>query len=215
MEDFTTNHNPVRSSFRQAAPVHEHISLPSSKARQRSASRQIVTCMGLQLVLLATVNLLGLMTAQAAEVKTAFATIHYKDKEELKDFNRRVGCARAEKTCLSNTAFPEASTGLLISKIVKRIETILDIRPHELNFHIHLLPSTEAVQASYLKLYGKKVDYIAFYSPRKETIYVAASSLKRSVLVHEIAHAIVDQYFYKAPPVKIHELLAQYVENRL
>ena len=59
------------------------------------------------------------------------------------------------------------------------------------------------------------VDFIAFYSPKTKTVYFSLKDLYLKVFAHELAHAVIDHYFEKAPPTKIHEMLAQYVENQL
>ena len=65
------------------------------------------------------------------------------------------------------------------------------------------------------KKYGRDVDYIAFYSPRDKTVYVSVSDVELTVLAHEIGHVIIDFYYGMATPQKIHEVLAQYVEEHL
>ncbi len=165
-------------------------------------------------LIIATCHLSALF-ADAAEVKTAFATVHYETKDSLKYFNYKIGCDSDDGVCLNSKHLPEISAGMLISSIVDRIQNILGMKIAGLNFHIHLLSSEKDVQYVYKKIYGKDVNYIAFYSPRKETIYIAIDTLRRTVLTHEITHAIVDRYFKRSPPVKVHELLAQYVEKQL
>lgn len=166
---------------------------------------------------LAGMVLLGFSTlsASAATVQSAFATVHYANRGSLQEFNNKLGCTIPRGTCLGNIALPEASTGLLISALVEHVHQLLDLETHRLHFHIHLLPGTKEVQNAYADLYGDDVDYIAFYSPRTKTIYLAVDQLKLNVFAHEITHAIVDRYFDKQPPVKIHEMLAQYVEKQL
>ncbi len=162
--------------------------------------------------------ILGLMAGQASatELKSAFALIKYADVKLLKTFNKKVvssryglgfgakGSGTAEETAIKQA-----------DMLIGRVQEILDMRPKGLHFGIEILASTKEVQAVYLKEYRRKVDFIAYYSPRSETVYLAANRLQRAVIAHEIAHAVIDRYFDKAPPVKIHELLAQYVEKQL
>jgi len=79
----------------------------------------------------------------------------------------------------------------------------------------NMLPSDEEVQAVYKKKYREDVDFIAFYSPRDKTIFVSVPDTNLGVLAHEIAHAVIDLYYGRATPLKIHEVLAQYVESHL
>lgn len=167
------------------------------------------------LVLAASILALSAGQAHSAQVRTPFATILYENRATLKDFTTKIGCTYASGSCLGNNALLEASAGLLVSDMVETIKSLLDMHPENLKFHIQILDYPDDVKYMYQTLYGKEKDYIAFYSPENETIYVATGSLKRSVLVHEMAHAIIDSYFDKSPPVKIHELLAQYVEGEI
>ena len=152
--------------------------------------------------------------AAAAELDTAFAVVRYTDEAQLKTFNRKIstslfGFGSSHGGPLSS------ATREQVNQLVGRVQEILDMRPAKLHFTIELLDNPDQVQRIYQKQYGRKVDFIAFYSPRTETIYVAINKLRRTVIAHEMAHAVIDRYFDKAPPVKIHELLAQYVEKQL
>lgn len=152
----------------------------------------------------------------AAEITTAFTQIRYADDQLLGVFNQKItsssfGFGFGKKTG-SN---PRETAHQQVDQLVGRVQEILDMRPAGLKFTIVLLPGPADVQKIYRQQYQRNVDFIAFYSPRDETVYFAVNKLQRNVFAHEIAHAIIDRYFDKAPPVKIHELLAQYVEKQL
>ena len=168
--------------------------------------------------LLLTLVALGFLVVQvnATEIKTAFAVIKYADESLLKTFNNKVGRSSY------GFGFSQKSSGTAdniarkqTDQLIGRVQEILDMRPEGLHFTIEILATPEQIQQVYLKEFGRKVDFIAFYSPRSETVYFAANKLQRTVVAHEIAHAVIDRYFDKAPPVKIHELLAQFVEKQL
>ncbi|MCF6178390.1 MAG: hypothetical protein L3J63_03240 [Geopsychrobacter sp.] len=161
---------------------------------------------------------LGLSVQQsaAAEINTAFALIKCPDQKLLKTFNQKVrsrgyGFGFGHK----KSGNPQETARRQVNQLIGRIQEILDMRPKNLHFTIQILSSPQEVQATFFKEYNRKVDYIAFYSPRSETVYLSTKKLRRTVLAHEMAHAVIDRYFGKAPPVKIHELLAQYVEKQL
>ncbi len=168
--------------------------------------------------LLLTLVALGFLVAQvnATEIKTAFAVIKYADESLLKTFNKKVGRSSY------GFSFGQKSSGTAdqvarkqVDHLIGRVQEILDMRPEGLHFTIEILANPKQVQQVYKKEYGRSVNFIAFYSPRSETVYFAANNLRRTVIAHEIAHAVIDRYFDKAPPVKIHELLAQFVEKQL
>jgi len=76
------------------------------------------------------------------------------------------------------------------------------------------LPTEVEVQQAYEQIYARKTTYIAFFSPQTETVYFALNRLTTQVFAHELAHVVMNAYFLNAPPEKIHEVLAQYVEKQ-
>ena len=93
---------------------------------------------------------------------------------------------------------------------------LVQSRPtEELKFKIMLLPSDTDIQNICTEKYGKGDDYIAFYSPKDNTIFISVDDLRLGVLAHELAHVIIKSYFYNAPTKMIHEALAQFVEKHI
>ena len=95
------------------------------------------------------------------------------------------------------------------------VQEILEMYPAKLRFTITLLPSKKEVQEQYRQQYDRDVEFIAFYAPETDTVYVSVKDIDLHVFAHELAHVIIDHYFNRAPPVKIHEVLAQYVETQI
>ncbi|MEA3545471.1 MAG: hypothetical protein U9R69_09675, partial [Thermodesulfobacteriota bacterium] len=102
-----------------------------------------------------------------------------------------------------------------INQLNGRVQEILEMKPPNMKFNIVLLPNKKEVQKVYRKLYKRNVNFIAFYSPSDRTAYYSVKDLRLRVYAHEIAHAVINHYFDKDPPVKIHEMLAQYVETKI
>jgi hypothetical protein len=50
------------------------------------------------------------------------------------------------------------------------------------------------------------------YVPSQNAIYVSLKDLNPGMLSHEMAHALISNYFVVAPPPKVQEILAGYVE---
>src|SRR5512135_210208 len=154
--------------------------------------------------------------ALASELKTHHATIAYDKEELLRKFNRRVSLGSLSyllRNRRSITADDEVRNK--VDVLVERVEAVLDMFPRDLKFRIVLLSTETEVQRAYKNKYGAAVDYISFYSPREKTVYVSVDDIRVGVLAHELAHVILDFYFGVSPPVKIHEVLAQFVETHL
>jgi hypothetical protein len=56
---------------------------------------------------------------------------------------------------------------------------------------------------------------VAFYSHGSRTIVISIDDITDRILAHEIAHAVICAYFLPPPPVRMQEILAQYVDKHL
>ena len=65
------------------------------------------------------------------------------------------------------------------------------------------------------RIFGKPGDFKAFYVYKYNTIYTSESDIEDSVIIHEMAHAIIDHYFSVIPPETVGEVLAAYVDAHL
>lgn len=79
---------------------------------------------------------------------------------------------------------------------------------------IRIYPSYGALATEYERLANRRDTVIAFYNPRLNVICVD-SSADRSVLAHEMAHALMDVLFVPNPPLEVQELLAGYAQSRI
>ena len=96
-----------------------------------------------------------------------------------------------------------------------RAEQLLDMYPPDVHVTLRVLKSTREIGDLHAARYGVGTEAIAFYILEDNTIYASAGDLSESVLVHEMAHCIVDHYFGIRPPRKIEEMLAMYVDKHL
>ena len=129
-------------------------------------------------------------------IETRFATIHYNDEEELRNFFWRI---TGQRVTLAD------STDLVknrVDELVERVETTLEMYPAKLHFFI-----------TFKERYTQET--IAEYSHATRTILVALDRVTDGVLAHEMAHAVMNAYFPVPPPEKAQEILAQYVDAHL
>ena len=154
--------------------------------------------------------------SSASELKSRYTTITYSNGDQVRRFNSEVSLGSLSylmRNRGSITTGDEVKNK--VDVIIERVESILEMYPKGLKFHIVLLPSDNDVQKIFRKIYGRDVDYIAFYSPGNKTVYVSVKDAELTVLAHEIGHVIIDFYYGIATPQKLHEVLAQYVEEHL
>jgi len=149
------------------------------------------------------------------ETKTRYVTLQYPTRNVLIDCNEKITLKgkRASTIRKINPLNVEDEMGAKLDTIVERAETVLEMFPASLRITIVLLADFDAVAAVYNKKYEKHISNIAFYSLSENTIYVSVEDMHNGVLVHEISHAIVNNYFNFRLPYKVHEMMAQFTER--
>ncbi len=155
-------------------------------------------------------------SAYAQEIITRTCRIQFAGDDELRQFNKRVKMGTFSFGFGNQTRVTvEEDVKRKVNLTIARVQEILEMFPRGLKFDIVLLPSEEDVQRIYREQYNLEVNFIAFYSPKTNTAYFSTRDVSLTVFAHELAHAVINHYFDNAPPVKIHELLAQYVESQM
>lgn len=150
------------------------------------------------------------------ELRTHYTVVTYDGENVLKKFNKEIRLGSLSYHLRNKQSLTiEDEVKNKVDLIVERVESILEMFPRSLKFSIVLMASEDDVQTMFKDKYGKKVDYIAFYSPKDKTIYLSVRDVRLGVLAHEIAHVVIDHYYDISTPSKIHEVLAQYVETHL
>jgi len=150
------------------------------------------------------------------EIKSDRVTIVYESEDILRTFNRSLrlgGLSYLMKGRKSITIHEEVANK--VDVLLDRVQDILEMYPRNLSFKIVILRSASEVQKAYLSRYGAAVDYIAYYSPHEETVYLSLRDINRHILAHELSHVVMKNYFGTSPSAKIHEVLAQYVDKHL
>lgn len=106
----------------------------------------------------------------------------------------------------------------LISKIdliFSRVSEILDMKPDTNNVSIKFVRTKQELSDEYEKIFGEGRPLKAFYVRRLNTIFMSEQTASEDVLAHEIAHAIIDNYFVILPPQRVQEILSTYVDKEL
>jgi len=136
--------------------------------------------------------------AQSEKIfQTKYARIHYMEDKDLSDFIWRISGARFEFSIDKNLAQNK------VDRIIERVETILDMWPKNFNIDI------------YLHREELKLNKVAYYEHKTKSIHASIDNISDGVFAHEIAHAIISQYFSSPPPSKAQEILTQYVDKYL
>lgn len=104
----------------------------------------------------------------------------------------------------------------MLDLLTSQVSDILDMRLYNTKINIKVCATPERLAEIYKGMFhadlqGRK----SFYVSGNNTIYASLDSFKREIIGHEIAHAIICNYFPTPAPVKIQEVLSMYVEYNL
>ena len=180
---------------------------------------KIITMLYKKLKIMVFIILTALIIPELAfglELETRYATIQYPNIGTLRKFNGKLkmgslGYLLSGKQ--NETVEDEVRNK--VDVIVEKVRTVLDMFPRDMKFKIVICESTKGVQEEFKRIYRINVDYLAFYSPDENTVFYSAKNINLRVVSHEIGHMVVENYFVVSPPVKMHEVLAQYAEMHI
>ena len=102
-----------------------------------------------------------------------------------------------------------------LESVLLRVEQILAMNPPYIELKIKIFRNRRELSQEYLGLFGAVQNYKSFYISSQDTIYTSMQDISDSVMSHELAHAVIDNYFKVTPPEKTAELLATYVDSHL
>lgn len=115
----------------------------------------------------------------------------------------------------SSATTPAEEVAQRLDALLKRVEGILDMYPPNLKLAIKIFNDSGSLEDAYFRMLGTRKEYQAFYIYEYRTIFTSAYTISDSVMSHEMAHAVIDDYFSANPPPKIAEILATYVDAHL
>ncbi len=177
---------------------------------------EIIAMIYKKLIIMVFILLLALIESEMAfglELETKYATIQYSDIKDLRKFNRKLkmGSLGYMLSGKKNETV-EDEVRNKIDVIVEKVRTVLEMFPRDMKFRIMICESMKGVQEEFKRIYSVNVGYLAFYSPVENRVFYSAKNITLRVVAHEIGHVVVENYHVVSPPVKIHEVLAQYAE---
>ena len=169
-------------------------------------------CLTLVVLLLLLPSLAG-----AVELQTRYATIHYDSEKQLHKLNRELVLSRNLAYLLRRRKIMTVNDEVAakIDIILEQVQVALEMVPAKLTFDLLLFSTARDAQQELFNRYRKKVDFISFYSRRENVLYLSAKHSKLRVVAHELAHVVVEHYFDRSPPAKIHEVMAQYAASHI
>jgi len=93
---------------------------------------------------------------------------------------------------------------------------ILDMQLLTYHGKVKVVRDAAELDAIYSRLFGiEHPGEKAFYVYEVNTVYVIAQEFTKEIVGHEVAHAIISNFFVVQPPMKVQEVLAGYIEYQL
>lgn len=102
-----------------------------------------------------------------------------------------------------------------VDALFSEVCDILDIHIYSYHGTIRIVPDQKSLKALIRQLYNVDFPERSIYIHDKNTIYISFEDLTVGMLGHEMAHAVMSHYFVVAPPAKVQEILAGYVEYNI
>ena len=99
--------------------------------------------------------------------------------------------------------------------ILLRVEDILGMEPKDFHIKVRIFKSRQDMNDSYALMFNDSVNFKSFYIHYFKSAYTNEQDFLDSVMAHELGHAVIDHYFSVAPPTKMAELMATYVDAHL
>ena len=110
---------------------------------------------------------------------------------------------------------PSAELAYMLDGLLRRTKEVLGMFSKIPDLSVKIFKDREELDGEYFRIFGTREGYKSFYVHAYRTIYTSEESVSDSVIVHEMAHAVIDNYFSVVPPSKVAEVLASYVDLHL
>jgi hypothetical protein len=148
-----------------------------------------------------------------------YFTIYYKPQADIGLLLSNLNVGSIDKIMVGksaeNSAVSSQGLGGVLDTLFLQVSDMLDMHVYSFHGKIKVCRDYAQLNRIYRDFFGHDLNTQSFYTQELNTIYISEDNFKRQILGHEIAHAIMNSYFVVSPPVKVHEVLARYVEYQL
>jgi hypothetical protein len=155
-------------------------------------------------------------SVSATDIHSRYTTISYENDALLETFNNRLFMGRLRYLMRGTRPLTvEDEVKNKLDVITQNVETILEMYPPNLHYSVSLCTDMDQVNEALTTRHPGAWHRAGFYSTGKDTVYLSVPDTGLKVVAHEVGHVVVEKYFKTKPPVKVHELLAQFVEKHI
>ena len=155
-------------------------------------------------------------TEEWQRIDSRYCTIWIDPALKAESVNRRISVWQIQPVVkVLPGAGVEEELAAKFDTIFWKAQELLDMYPPGIHVTIRVAKEQEKIGAVHHARYGFGTSAVAFYVFENNTVYAVGRELSESVLVHEMAHCIMDHYFAVRPPRKVEEMLAIYTDEHL
>lgn len=159
---------------------------------------------------------------QAKKIESSHFSIYYRPSSDPLDLTQQLNITPSDRLLVGTSVTAGGSASVELAQatdiLFSLVCNILDMQLYSYRGSIKVCLNEDELHSIYQNLFGKAPEsghLGSFYVYELNTIYITQESFKRSILGHEIGHAVISNYFVVQPSVKIQEVLAGYVEYQL
>ena len=155
-----------------------------------------------------------LNTADWSSDESNFFIIYYLKTADLRAVERKISVKALSlgQTASYNEVNPPKEICQRLDSMFDEVKNVLGMHPEMPRIKIVIFKDKDELNKEYFKIFGAESDLKSFYVNNHNAIYTSESAIEDSVMIHEMAHAVIDHYFSVIPPKIISEVLASYVD---
>ena len=150
--------------------------------------------------------------------ESEYFTVYHQENVDLIDVAQRVNIGPSiylfqdESKSIIEGSAPEDILAQSVDSLFSEVSDILDMHLYSYHGFIKICSSRKELGRVFSNIFGRELKAESFYNHAERTIYISAEGLRIGILAHEIAHAIINNFFVVLPPMKVQEVLSGYVE---
>ena len=148
-------------------------------------------------------------------VDSHYCTLWFDSGINIGKIKHKISVRGVSRLKLPKGSSPETELAAKCDILFERAEELLDMYPPGIHITLKITASRDTIARVHEGQYGEGTDAIAIYLFEENTVYAWGKEISESVLIHEMAHCILDHYFQVRPPRKIEELLAMHVDAQM
>lgn len=146
-----------------------------------------------------------------------YFTIYYRPSADLKRIDSQIQQRTLyfDQPVAYGETTAEQRIAMRLDKLFNRVKEVLGMYPKIQKVKIKIFKNRAELREEYFRIFNKEENFRSFYINEYNTIYTSESDIDDSVIIHEMAHVIIDHYFAVTPSEKASEILASYVDLHL